>query len=135
MAIKGVTPAPLSDEGAAALVFDGAPGVADDEAVADFKLADLLGQAIMGRVDLDGELQFVPSGQCCEGERIVRVAPSVLVDSHFRSLARCELEALRLLEGELADIVGDVFDFGNGKPMGHECAPCWCCKGNAWGGG
>ena len=68
-------------------------------------------------------------------EGVVGIAPAILVDTHFGRLPRRELETLGFLEGELADIVGDILDFADGERMGHGFAPCWCCKANAWGGG
>ena len=110
------------DEGALALVFDGAPGIADDEGIALCQPTDLLGQAIVTGIDLDGELQIVPGGQRGESEGVACIAPTILVDPDFGRLTGFKGKPVGFLESELADIVGDVDDAGNGKLVGHENA-------------
>src|SRR5690606_20911408 len=113
------------DEGALALVLDGSPRVVNQQRVARLQVAELAGDAVMIRIDLDREFQMVPIAQAGKGEGPLFVATAVAVDRHFGGLARLEVEAGGPLELEAPDIVRDVLGVDDANPVCHAALLMW----------
>jgi len=109
-----------SQEHALALVFDGAPGVADDQLIALAESSDLIGHALVIRINLGNELQIGIRAERGESERPFLIPPSFAINGYLGGLPGCEREALGLFKPNLSDVVGNLSNILNFQCMTHS---------------
>src|SRR5687767_2814270 len=113
------------DERSGSLVGDGAPDVAEQQAVARHIREEPLGDAVLAGVEvaLDGELEMIPFAERGEGEGMLLVAPALLVKRDIGRLAGLEGKAGGLLELVAANVVGDPLDVDDPDARRHAGSP------------
>jgi len=109
-----------SQEHALALVFDGAPGVADDQLIALAEPSDLIGHALVIRINLGNELQIRIRAERGESERPFLIPPAFAINGYLGRLPGCEREALGLFKPDLSDVVGNLSNILNFQCMTHS---------------
>jgi hypothetical protein len=83
----------------------------DDQLIARFQFAQVVGDAVVVRIDLDGEFQVIPLGQTGEGEGSFFILHFWRVDGNVCRLAGHEAKASGSFQRKSPNVMRNRFYF------------------------